>query len=86
MYAFTLPLDITRTRLAVDVGREPAQREFKGLVDCMYKVARRDGIAGLYRFVCSHTYFYLISYVQRRYSNNAIRLLLSRLVLRVSDI
>lgn len=42
------PLDFGRTRLAADVGSGKA-REFTGLVDCLAKVAKSDGVAGLYR-------------------------------------
>ena len=42
------PLDFGRTRLAADVG-SGKQREFNGLVDCLTKVAKSDGPAGLYR-------------------------------------
>lgn len=42
------PLDFGRTRLAADVG-SGKEREFNGLVDCLTKVAQRDGIGGLYR-------------------------------------
>lgn len=42
------PLDFGRTRLAADVGSGKA-REFNGLVDCLAKVAKSDGVTGLYR-------------------------------------
>jgi len=42
------PLDFARTRLAADVGSGKA-REFNGLVDCLMKIAKSDGPAGLYR-------------------------------------
>lgn len=45
---FVYPLDFARTRLATDVGQGEA-REFNGLVDCIVKVAKSDGISGLYR-------------------------------------
>jgi len=43
------PLDFTRTRLGVDMGKSEAERQFKGLGDCMSKIVKSDGIAGLYR-------------------------------------
>uniref|UniRef100_A0AC34FG26 ADP/ATP translocase n=1 Tax=Panagrolaimus sp. ES5 TaxID=591445 RepID=A0AC34FG26_9BILA len=50
---FVYPLDFARTRLAVDVGKGDT-REFKGLTDCLVKVAKSDGPIGLYRgFVVS---------------------------------
>jgi len=42
------PLDFARTRLAADVG-SGGDREFTGLVDCLQKMAAKDGPAGLYR-------------------------------------
>jgi len=42
------PLDFARTRLAADVG-SGSEREFTGLVDCLKKVAAKDGASGLYR-------------------------------------
>ena len=36
------PLDFARTRLAADVG-SGGDREFTGLVDCLVKVAKKDG-------------------------------------------
>ena len=41
------PLDFARTRLAADVG-SGGEREFNGLVDCLRKVAQKDGAGGLY--------------------------------------
>lgn len=43
------PLDFARTRLAVDVGKSGADRQFNGLLDCLVKVFKSDGAAGLYR-------------------------------------
>jgi len=45
---FVYPLDFARTRLAADVGKKDA-REFKGLADCLIKIAKHDGPIGLYR-------------------------------------
>lgn len=36
-------------RLAADVGKGAAAREFKGLGDCLSKVFKSDGITGMYR-------------------------------------
>lgn len=38
-----------RSRLAADVGKGSAAREFKGLGDCLSKVFKSDGITGMYR-------------------------------------
>lgn len=46
---FVYPLDFARTRLAADIGKGPEQREFKGLGDCLVKIAKSDGLVGLYR-------------------------------------
>jgi solute carrier family 25 (adenine nucleotide translocator) protein 4/5/6/31 len=46
---FVYPLDFARTRLAADVGKGVADRQFKGLGDCLIKIAKSDGIYGLYR-------------------------------------
>lgn len=46
---FVYPLDFARTRLAADVGGRPEDRQFSGLVDCLSKIAKSDGAAGLYR-------------------------------------
>lgn len=42
------PLDFARTRLAADVG-SGGKREFSGLIDCLAKVGKSDGVTGLYR-------------------------------------
>ncbi|CAJ0956309.1 unnamed protein product [Ranitomeya imitator] len=46
---FVYPLDFARTRLAADVGKGPAQREFSGLGDCLAKIWKSDGAKGLYQ-------------------------------------
>merc|ERR1719316_687473 len=43
------PLDFARTRLAADVGDAEGKREFNGLVDCLKKIAQKDGVQGLYQ-------------------------------------
>lgn len=48
---FVYPLDFARTRLAADVGKGKETREFKGLADCLIKIAKHDGPIGLYRYV-----------------------------------
>jgi len=44
---FVYPLDFARTRLAADVG-SGKEREFTGLVNCLQKVAAKDGVGALY--------------------------------------
>lgn len=58
---FVYPLDFARTRLAADVGgkgkggkkggpiKPLSERQFTGLLDCLKKVSKSDGIIGLYR-------------------------------------
>jgi len=46
---FVYPLDFARTRLAADVGKAGATREFSGLGNCLTKIFKSDGIVGLYR-------------------------------------
>jgi len=46
---FVYPLDFARTRLGADVGKGNAQREYTGLIDCLKKTVKSDGVVGLYR-------------------------------------
>lgn len=46
---FVYPLDFARTRLAADVGKGMAEREFSGLGNCLTKTFKSDGPIGLYR-------------------------------------
>jgi len=46
---FVYPLDFARTRLGADVGKGAGQREFTGLIDCLKKITKSDGVIGLYR-------------------------------------
>ncbi|GLH01852.1 ADP,ATP carrier protein [Gryllus bimaculatus] len=46
---FVYPLDFARTRLAADVGKAGAEREFTGLGNCISKIFKSDGLVGLYR-------------------------------------
>ncbi|KAJ8255113.1 hypothetical protein GJAV_G00201050 [Gymnothorax javanicus] len=46
---FVYPLDFARTRLAADVGKSGAEREFSGLGNCLVKVFKSDGLRGLYQ-------------------------------------
>jgi len=46
---FVYPLDFARTRLAADVGKGSAEREFSGLANCLAKIFKSDGLTGLYR-------------------------------------
>jgi solute carrier family 25 (adenine nucleotide translocator) protein 4/5/6/31 len=41
---FVYPLDFSRTRLGVDVGKAAGDREFNGLMDCCMKIFKKDGI------------------------------------------
>lgn len=46
---FVYPLDYARTRLGADVGKGTADRQYNGLVDCIKKTVKSDGVVGLYR-------------------------------------
>ncbi|CAL8276492.1 unnamed protein product [Arctogadus glacialis] len=46
---FVYPLDFARTRLAADIGKPGAGREFNGLADCLKQITKSDGIRGLYQ-------------------------------------
>jgi len=46
---FVYPLDFARTRLAADIGKSGAAREFNGLGDCLVKIFKSDGLGGLYK-------------------------------------
>jgi len=46
---FVYPLDFARTRLAADIGKGAAEREFSGLVNCLGKIFKTDGLKGLYQ-------------------------------------
>lgn len=46
---FVYPLDYARTRLAMDVGKSKAERIYHGMIDCILKTFKTDGILGLYR-------------------------------------
>jgi solute carrier family 25 (adenine nucleotide translocator) protein 4/5/6/31 len=46
---FVYPLDFARTRLAADIGKSGAEREFSGLGNCLSKIYKSDGLIGLYR-------------------------------------
>ena len=43
------PLDFARTRLANDMGKGAAERQFTGPIDVFQKIIKSDGVAGLYR-------------------------------------
>ncbi|KAL1456557.1 hypothetical protein WDU94_001278, partial [Cyamophila willieti] len=52
--SFVYPLDFARTRLGVDIGKSLADREFKGIVHCLTKTYKVDGIRGIYSgYLCS---------------------------------
>jgi solute carrier family 25 (adenine nucleotide translocator) protein 4/5/6/31 len=44
---FVYPLDFARTRLGADVGKGKS-RMYNGLVDCITKIYKSDGVKGLY--------------------------------------
>lgn len=46
---FVYPLDYARTRLAMDVGKSKSERIYHGMMDCIIKTFKTDGLLGLYR-------------------------------------
>lgn len=43
------PLDFARTRLAADIGKGATDRQYNGLLDCLKKTMKSDGVIGIYR-------------------------------------
>ncbi|KAL3106100.1 hypothetical protein niasHT_030387 [Heterodera trifolii] len=59
-FFFIYPLGFSRTRLAVDMGKDVSPSEFNGLVHYFAKIAKHDGIFGLCRaFVLLMCYIFL---------------------------
>jgi len=56
---FVYPLDFARTRLGADVGKGEA-RQFNGLFDCIKKIYKSDGLAGLYQGFSASIYGIII--------------------------
>ncbi|KAH9584331.1 Mitochondrial substrate/solute carrier [Trypanosoma melophagium] len=46
---FLTPLELVKCHLQVANMRPVGQREYNGVVDCIVKITRRDGVAGLYK-------------------------------------
>jgi len=46
---FVYPLDFARTRMGVDTGKSVAERQFKGIGDCVKQIYKADGFTGLYQ-------------------------------------
>lgn len=46
---FVYPLDYARTRLGADVAKSGGKRQYTGLIDCLVKTFKTDGLIGLYR-------------------------------------
>lgn len=42
------PFEFVRTRLAMDIGRDVKDREFKGIMDVVAKIRSSDGVVGFY--------------------------------------
>lgn len=55
VYTFSvIYLTIRFFRLGADVGRAATERQYNGLIDCLVKTVKSDGIIGMYRgFVVS---------------------------------
>lgn len=56
------PLDLTRTRLAVDMGPNNCanNREFKGIIDCLHKTYKTGGILSWYQGLTASYFCYFI--------------------------
>ena len=84
------PLDFARTRLGADVGKAAADREFKGLADCIKKCYKADGLVrGLYPGFISSVqgiivYRYEMSFFLREPCLQGLALAYSLHLLRVS--
>ncbi|CAI4228608.1 unnamed protein product [Auanema sp. JU1783] len=46
---FTNPIWVTKTRLFLQYENVNTTKRYKGMVDCLFKIAREEGIRGLYR-------------------------------------
>ena len=95
---FVYPLDFARTRLGTDMGKSASERQFTGMFDCVSKIAKSDGIGGLYRgFVVSALgiFFYRAAYFglydsSKMYTGNnphvALKFLVAQTVVSLSGI
>ncbi|RCN51052.1 putative ADP/ATP translocase 2 [Ancylostoma caninum] len=54
------PFDFARTRLAVDVNAD-GSRKFKGMLDCLDKMRKREGCSGWYRGFSASVQFVIAS-------------------------
>jgi solute carrier family 25 (adenine nucleotide translocator) protein 4/5/6/31 len=43
------PLDLSRTRIGVEIGRKASERRFRGLSDTLQTIYRQNGYRGLYQ-------------------------------------
>ncbi|EFJ52023.1 ADP/ATP carrier protein, probably mitochondrial, partial [Volvox carteri f. nagariensis] len=48
--SLTYPLDVVRKRLVADTALGPGRQQYKGFFDCVFKMARTEGLGGFYRF------------------------------------
>jgi hypothetical protein len=42
--------DVVRKRWVLDCGLPAESRQYSGVMDCMRKIVRQEGVRGLYRF------------------------------------
>ena len=45
----TTPLDVVKTRLMTQTGGKGAAGNYQGLLDCLVRVAKEEGVGALYR-------------------------------------
>ncbi|KAI6173885.1 ADP/ATP translocase [Aphelenchoides besseyi] len=56
-FFFIYPLDFSRTRLAIDMGKDQTSREFRGLADCLIKIVKHDVPSLQYIFLYRSAYY-----------------------------
>ncbi|XP_064194115.1 solute carrier family 25 member 32-like [Anguilla rostrata] len=75
----TNPIWVTKTRLVLQYNAEPSQKQYKGMLDCLVKIYRHEGIPGLYRgfvpglFGTSHGALQFMAYEELKREYNKYR-------------
>ncbi|XP_065154963.1 solute carrier family 25 member 32b [Paramisgurnus dabryanus] len=75
----TNPIWVTKTRLVLQYNTDPANKQYKGMVDALVKIYRYEGIAGLYRgfvpglFGTSHGALQFMAYEELKREYNKYR-------------
>ena len=50
------PIDTVRRRLFMDVGKKKKDKKYKGTIDCAVRVAKEEGVAGLWKGALSNVF------------------------------